>query len=107
MKITNGEKIIIVSRGAYNEHYKGNGWEIVNAPPAEIDSPLDKENAGKEKNKRDLMETPLSEMTLPELKKYAKLKNIDISKVSKLEDILKTIQEAKPAGEAAGNGGEH
>lgn len=104
VKITNGRKTIIVTTGAYKEMYAPQGYKIV-AESKETtfteEIPSFKENVSKNRENEPSREgiskeptqfseqvmKPLSEMSLKELKKFARERNIDISSAENKQDM--------------------
>lgn len=117
VKITNGSRTTIVTKGVFEEIYKPSGWKIcdiseensgdedllkniINASEdtEEIPSP-DTEEESEPKNfesdeleSEDEVEVPISEMKLDELKAYAAKHGIDISAAKTKQDIKAIIK---------------
>lgn len=127
VKITNGSKIFEVSRGAYDSVYKGLGFHVVGAEPAE-DKPLKErtqvppetegdeeedapgENGGGSETESGegldldaLLEKPLSQWEPDELKEFVRAKGIDTAgakKVSQVRGIVKKYLDDQAKAEA-------
>ena len=82
IKITNGEREVIVTKGVYKELYRG--WTEVKSASHE---PPKKEEVRVEK--------PISEMTVEELKAYAKEHHITVSKAKTKAEMLSAIRKEK------------
>lgn len=114
VKITNGSRTTVVTKGVFEEMYKSSGWEICdisnevsqneeilnpeeNAPestpeilPAQTeDELLTPEDVPDEDEE---VEIPISEMKLDELKAYAAKHDIDISAAKTKQDIKAIIK---------------
>lgn len=106
--ITNGKRILVVSKGAFKSLYARKGWEIfsgeenteekVKTPEnaeicseesEEYDEPDECEDAPVEDEE---VSVPLSEMTVAELKAFAKDNDIDISGAKTASDIRSIIE---------------
>ncbi|WP_410769587.1 hypothetical protein [Fontibacillus sp. BL9] len=74
------------------EEVEAQAWErrgfkrIVEAEPADPEKGID-------------LDKPVDDMTVPELKAYAKLKEIDLDGVTKKDDILAAIKAKEEGGE--------
>ena len=119
VNITNGKTIILVPSGAFKEIYKKQGWRVAGTEDVEaannhveeikiepiVDTSVENENAlkdliddeeeiGNDEEELSLDEKPLKEMSLEELKEYAKMNNINIKGLSERKEIRKAIKEA-------------
>lgn len=103
IRITNGIREINVTKGAYKNFYKPQGWhesgkslvfeETSDNEPQEellIEDEFD-ENLNDE---LDEIETPFSEMTVKELHVFAKEHNIDVNKAKNRAEIIEIIESA-------------
>lgn len=82
IKITDGTTIITVSKGAFNNSFKHQGW--AEFKPIEVeDTPIKEDD--------DVM-IPLSEMTIAELKGYASHNGIDLNNAKSKKEIIEAIQ---------------
>lgn len=88
IKITDGVKSITVTQGAYEGIYKNLGFEPADKVEEEVK--VDPKEKGKEGQKDDgkseneifaeeLLEKPISEWSKDEVKRFAEIKEIDIS----------------------------
>ena len=86
LMITNGTKVLTVTKGAYECMYAPQGWEITtgeNEPAEKVEAPVEipieetpdeipqETDEIKDEFDVDLSEIPLSEMSVPQLKMYA------------------------------------
>ena len=111
VKITNGSRITIVTKGVFNEVYAPMGWKIVELNEETTSVDILPESCSKasenvkilagEGHKGDdsyksydseQFEIPLSEMRLAELKEYAAKHGIDISAAKTKQDIKAIIK---------------
>lgn len=79
VKITNGKNVFEVTRGAFDGIYSRQGYTIINEQipgQQEISVP---EKTDDEKFIDEIVEKPVSQWNKDEVKKFAALKNIDIS----------------------------
>ena len=111
--ITNGMRTAVVSRGVFEESYKPMGWEICDKSkekpqveevveseeksPENVPEQANQETSEEpeellEETAEEEVETPISEMSLQELKSYAAEHNIDISAAKKRRDVLDIIK---------------
>lgn len=70
------------TNGAFNSIFKNQGWVKIEGDRISKEEVIPSEE----------IETPLSEMTMKELREYAHKHNIDISGAKKKEDIKNIIQ---------------
>ena len=115
VKITNGEKTLTVTQGAYNSVYAPNGWQKIEpaAEPTEMSSntqtdsgvklsePEDKnttednfvqENDDSEINSEELSKIPLTDMNSSQLKAYANKLGVDIKGVKSRKVVIERIR---------------
>lgn len=113
IKIQKGKTVLKVPKGAFDAIYKKYGWKCESDVRSEEESKAKKAKKSKKKpEKPEIIEeetaeeleaeetptedseavTPLSEMSLNELKAFAKEHNIDISGASKAADIRGIIE---------------
>lgn len=115
VRITNGVRTTMVTRGAFEEYYKPHGWKtcdgeseskIEAVEEAAVEEPTIEENPEEEVEEEatveetlepEEIEIPISEMKVDELKAYAKEHNIDIS-AAKNKDEIKDIIKAEIGG---------
>lgn len=93
VKITNGVNLIEVSKGAFENIYKAQGYYI----PKDSKKPL-KEHTEPIKDVKkevvdDITKKPLSKWTKDEVKKYANDYNIDISNTKNVNEAKDIISE--------------
>lgn len=110
VKITNGLRTTVVSRGSYREIYEPMGWKIADScdestsaeeiadDEIKMDEAAEKmpeateESDELEAEENDEVEVPISEMKLDELKRYAAEHGIDISAAKTKQDIKAIIK---------------
>lgn len=104
--ITNGNKELTVTRGAYDNIFRRMGYHPVETERADI-SPLgledentyeepetasEDENEDPEDEEEDLFEKPIGEMSFKELLEYAKANGIDIRGCNSKKEVLEAIE---------------
>lgn len=89
IKITNGARTTMCTKGAFENWYKPMGWEEVKPK----NKPIEKEEENPEPKGR--VEVPLSELNLEELKAYAEENNIDISQAKTKKEIRNLIKSSR------------
>lgn len=90
-KIKKGDRIIKVTNGAFEENFKGNGWEVIKEPDVKKAKEVEQKEESltqDEKRIKELEEKPLGRWNAEEVKFYADSKEIDVSNT-------KTAKEAK------------
>ena len=110
IKITNGTRTTICTKGAFENWYEPMGWKIAdmseveavaetlpeeeNIEPENASEPLREtfEEEGVEPEEEVEVEIPLSEMKLADLKEYAEAHGIDISAAKTKQDIRDIIK---------------
>ena len=110
IKITNGTRTTICTKGAFENWYEPMGWKIAdmseveavaetlpeeeNIEPENASEPLREtfEEEGVEPEEEVEVEIPLSEMKLADLKEYAEAHGIDISAAKTKQDIRSIIK---------------
>ena len=110
IKITNGTRITMCTKGAFENWYEPMGWKIAdiseveaanetlpaeeNIEPENASEPLREtfEEEGVEPEEEVEVEIPLSEMKLADLKEYAEAHGIDISAAKTKQDIRDIIK---------------
>ena len=85
IKITNGSRIAVVTKGVFNEVYAPMGWKIAEEPKAEVPKKT-------EEFESEEVEIPLSEMKLSDLKAFAASHDIDISSARNKQEIRNIIR---------------
>lgn len=89
IKITNGARTTMCTKGAFENWYKPMGWKEVKPK----NKPIEKREENPEP--KGGVEVPLSEMSLEELKAYAEEKNIDISQAKTKKEIRNLIKSSR------------
>lgn len=112
VKITNGSRITVVTKGAFEELYKPYGWKICDLSEEKSvadglfekekiedesvrevpNSDTPEEDTAPEEEETEVFEIPLSEMKLNDLKAYAAEHDIDISAARTKQDIRAIIR---------------
>lgn len=97
VKITNFVNTFEVTKGAYDDIFKKQGFELVEEDKEET---IKEEETGKdyksdeEKYVEELMEKPISQWNKEEVKTYASLKNIDISNTKNIGEARNIIKQS-------------
>lgn len=79
VEITNGVKRAVVPRGAFESHFKKLGYEIMDKhSEAEEEASVEKVDEN-EQFVSDLLEKPIAEWNKEEIKRFAAIKDVDIS----------------------------
>lgn len=101
--ISKNKTCCTVTRKAYEEFYKSQGWKILSEgekkapkPPTGVNTEEEGEKAPSDADKghlEDLTETPLSEMDFEQLQAYAKSLDIPFEDLKKARDLRKRIRE--------------
>lgn len=101
VKITNGVNVFEVTRGAFDGIYSRQGYTLMNEKKAkakkENESELTPEKTDDEKFLEEIVEKPISQWNKEEVKRFAALKEIDISgtkNANEAKDIIKSFLEA-------------
>ena len=89
IKITNGARTTMCTKGAFENWYKSMGWREVKPE----DKPIERGEENLEPKER--VEVPLSELSLEELKAYAEENNIDISQAKTKKEIRNLIRSSR------------
>lgn len=103
VKITNGVSVFEVSRGAFDGIYSHQGYSIVGAKKAQkeksIEVPEEKSELSEDEQFLvDILEKPISGWNKEEVKKFAGLKDIDISgtkNANEAKEIIKQFLDAQ------------
>lgn len=90
VNITNGKSIISVANGVFKEVYQKQGWKLVNEKPVKEEVNI----VPNDEFEQTLDEKPLREMSLEELKEYAKMNNVNVDGLDEKKEIRKAIKEA-------------
>lgn len=115
VKITNGSRTTVVSKGAFKNYYEPYGWSIVDSEeeivvsddllandektaeeaneslseaPEEVFNEGEKEESPEDESD---IEIPISEMTVAELREYAEKHDIDVSLAKNKKEMLAVI----------------
>lgn len=115
VKITNGSRTTVVSKGAFKNYYEPYGWSIVDSEEEIVtskDLPNEDEKTAEEANEslseapeevldegekeespedESDIEIPISEMTVAELREYAAKHDIDVSLAKNKKEMLAVI----------------
>ena len=89
IKITNGARTTMCTKGAFENWYKSMGWREVKPE----NKPIERREENLEPKGR--VEVPLSELSLEELKAYAEENNIDISQAKTKKEIRNLIRSSR------------
>lgn len=93
IKVTNGVKTTVVTKGAFKEIYEPMGYKLWAPSDSPKEEPsLDLEPKVEEPEIAVEVETPISEMKLEDLKAYAAQHDIDISKAKTKKEIKSIIR---------------
>lgn len=99
VKITNGIDFFEVTRGAFDEIYRYQGYTIIDKksePVTVAAEPVEPEMSEDEKFIREISEKPISMWNKEEIKKYALINDIDISgtkNAGEAKEIIKGFME--------------
>lgn len=93
VKITNGINVFEVTRGAYEGIYSKQGYHLMNG-----ENPIEEQPKAPEKSEDELfleaiVEKPLSQWNKDEIKRFAGLKEIDISGTKNANEAKTLIKE--------------
>lgn len=99
VKITNGVNIFEVTRGAFDGIYSRQGYTIIDEKKAtsKEDAPAVPEKTEEEKFLDEIIEKPISQWNKDEVKRFAALKEIDITgtkNANEAKEIIKSFIEA-------------
>ena len=95
--ITNGVDRFLVTKGAFNGVYSKQGYTIVNDEKVAAAAQMPNPKTENEKFLEEIEEKPLSQWSKEEVKKFAALKDIDISgtkNVNEAKALIKDFMEA-------------
>lgn len=102
VKITNGVNVFEVTRGAFDGIYSRHGYTIMNEKPAgkvkESEAPKTPEKTEDEIFVEEILEKPISQWNKEEVKRFAAIKEIDISgtkNANEAKEIIKSFLEAQ------------
>ena len=98
VKITNGTNVFEVTRGAFDGIYSRQGYTIVNEKTASVEEAANiPEKTEDEKFLDEIIEKPISQWNKEEVKRFAILKEIDITgtkNANEAKEIIKGFIEA-------------
>ena len=99
VKITNGVNIFEVTRGAFDGIYSRQGYTIIDEKNAnsDVNAPVVPEKTEDEKFIDEIIEKPISQWNKEEVKRFAALKEIDITgtkNANEAKEIIKGYIEA-------------
>ena len=100
VKITNGVNVFEVTRGAFDGIYSRQGYHIVDENNADVNAPEITnvpEKTEDEKFIDEIIEKPISQWNKEEVKRFAALKEIDITgtkNANEAKEIIKSFIEA-------------
>ena len=102
VKITNGVNVFEVTRGAFDGIYSRQGYTIVNEKAAEgaktHEVPKAPEKSEDEVFVEEILEKPISQWNKEEVKRFAAIKEIDITgtkNANEAKEIIKSFLEAQ------------
>ena len=102
VKITNGVNVFEVTRGAFDGIYSRQGYTIVNEKAAEgtktPEVPKALEKSEDEVFVEEILEKPISQWNKEEVKRFAAIKEIDITgtkNANEAKEIIKSFLEAQ------------
>ncbi len=79
LKITNGKEVFEVTRGAFDGIYSRQGYTVINEKKDDQKVVQDDKRTDDEKFVDELIEKPISQWNKDEVKRFAVLKEIDIT----------------------------
>ena len=95
VKITNGVNVFEVTRGAFDGIYSRQGYKLLNNVNKENESEI---NAAKKSDDEifveEILEKPISQWSKEEIKRFAAIKNIDITgtkNTNEAKEIIKSF----------------
>ena len=95
VKITNYVNTFEVTQGAYDDIFKKQGFELVEEDKEDKKETVEKtKKTNEEAYVEELMEKPISQWNKEEVKTYASLKNIDISKTKNIGEARNIIKQS-------------
>lgn len=98
VKITNGVNVFEVTRGAFDGIYSRQGYTIINEKTASVEEAANiPEKTEDEKFLDEIIEKPISQWNKEEVKRFAALKEIDITgtkNANEAKEIIKGFIEA-------------
>lgn len=95
VKITNFVNTFEVTRGAYDDIFKKQGFELVEEDKEDKKETVEEtKKTNEEAYIEELMEKPISQWNKEEVKTYASLKNIDISNTKNIGEARNIIKQS-------------
>lgn len=95
VKITNYANTFEVTQGAYDDIFKKQGFELVEEDKEDKKETVEEtKKTNEEAYVEELMEKPISQWNKEEVKTYASLKNIDISKTKNIGEARNIIKQS-------------
>lgn len=94
VKITNFVNTFEVTQGAYDDIFKKQGFELVEDKEDKKETVEETKKTNEEAYVEELMEKPISQWNKEEVKTYASLKNIDISKTKNIGEARNIIKQS-------------
>lgn len=99
VKITNGVNVFEVTRGAFDGIYSRQGYTIMNEKAAkDVKTPKAPEKTEDEIFVEEILEKPISQWNKDEVKRFAGIKEIDITgtrNANEAKEIIKSFLEAQ------------
>lgn len=99
VKITNGVNVFEVTRGAFDGIYSRQGYTIMNEKAAkDVKTPEAPEKTEDEIFVEEILEKPISQWNKDEVKRFAGIKEIDITgtkNANEAKEIIKSFLEAQ------------
>lgn len=94
VKITNFVNTFEVTQGAYDDIFKKQGFELVEDKEDKKETVEENKKTNEEAYVEELMEKPISQWNKEEVKTYASLKNVDISKTKNIGEARNIIKQS-------------
>lgn len=95
VKITNYVNTFEVTQGAYDDIFKKQGFELVEEDKEDKKETVEEtKKTNEEAYIEELMEKPISQWNKEEVKKYASLKNLDISNTKNIGEARNIIKQS-------------
>lgn len=79
VKITNGVDVFEVTRGAFDGIYSRQGFTVVDENKTQVQEPVEPVKSEDEIFVEEILEKPISQWNKDEVKRFATIKDIDIS----------------------------
>ena len=98
VKITNGVNIFEVTRGAFDGIYSRQGYHIIDENKNDVKAPKVHEKTEDEIFVEEILEKPISQWNKDEVKRFAAIKEIDISgtkNANEAKEIIKSLIDAE------------